>query len=126
MLMRTEKRRYTDNPTTRGESDRERDARLHNTNTDRFYLYECLFDFIVMRCYRKLYARLESGARLWTCHPLTALTAISKNSVPSSPSLCVLGSRQTPAKPRRVDIRLSSPIVFVPLASHIYVSDPAM
>ena len=32
-----------------------------------------LFDFIVMRCYRKLYARLESGINLWTRHSLEAL-----------------------------------------------------
>ncbi|KAI0793597.1 hypothetical protein C8Q74DRAFT_1445230 [Fomes fomentarius] len=32
-----------------------------------------IFDFIVMRCYRKLFARLESGTALWTKHPLEHL-----------------------------------------------------
>ncbi|KAI0764735.1 hypothetical protein C8Q74DRAFT_1219693 [Fomes fomentarius] len=32
-----------------------------------------VFDFIVMRCYRKLYMRLRSGITLWTKHPLERL-----------------------------------------------------
>ncbi|KAI0793632.1 hypothetical protein C8Q74DRAFT_1215184 [Fomes fomentarius] len=32
-----------------------------------------IFDFIVMRCYRKLFARLQSGTTLWTKHPLEHL-----------------------------------------------------
>ena len=32
-----------------------------------------IFEFIVMRCYRKLFARLQSGVTLWTEHPLVAL-----------------------------------------------------
>ncbi|KAI0793623.1 hypothetical protein C8Q74DRAFT_1365223 [Fomes fomentarius] len=32
-----------------------------------------VFDFIVMRCYRKLFARLQSGTELWIQHPLELL-----------------------------------------------------
>ncbi len=32
-----------------------------------------IFDFIVMRCYRKLFARLQSGTTLWIQHPLELL-----------------------------------------------------
>ncbi len=32
-----------------------------------------IFDFIVMRCYRKLFARLQSGIALWIQHPLELL-----------------------------------------------------
>ncbi|TFK78643.1 hypothetical protein K466DRAFT_668375 [Polyporus arcularius HHB13444] len=42
--------------------------------TDQPAILTCyLFDFIVLRCYRKLYARLESGTTLWTKHPLVVL-----------------------------------------------------
>ena len=60
-----------------------------------------VFDFIVLRCYRKLYARLVSGITLWTQHPLEALfhyyhpssTATQESSPPVAPEPPVSGDR---------------------------------
>ncbi|TFK87399.1 hypothetical protein K466DRAFT_599505 [Polyporus arcularius HHB13444] len=45
----------------------------HERPLDKAVTASYLFDFIVLRCHRKLYARLASGITLWTQHPLEAL-----------------------------------------------------
>ena len=46
--------------------------RMRNT-TEKAILYSYTLDFILMRCYRKLFAGLQIGVTLWFEHPLVAL-----------------------------------------------------
>ena len=46
---------------------------LMRNTTEKAILYSYTLDFILMRCYRKLFAGLQIGVTLWVEHPLAAL-----------------------------------------------------
>ncbi|RDX43901.1 hypothetical protein OH76DRAFT_1173580 [Lentinus brumalis] len=57
--------------------------RLESRHLSQGVLVSYLFEFVVLRCYRKLYARLASGITLWTKHPLELLNEHYEKTLPA-------------------------------------------
>ncbi|TFK82797.1 hypothetical protein K466DRAFT_603381 [Polyporus arcularius HHB13444] len=57
--------------------------RMESRHLSQGVLVSYLFEFVVLRCYRKLFARLASGITLWTKHPLELLNEHYEKTLPA-------------------------------------------
>ncbi|RDX42918.1 hypothetical protein OH76DRAFT_1255448 [Lentinus brumalis] len=80
---------------------------LTEPRPEELHMATYLFNVIVLRCYRKLYARLDSGITFWIKHPLEVLWDFYEK----RPIAVAQGSSSTASIQESADHPMSSPVV---------------